>query len=124
MGRALSEPLRRTRRHPRVCKVDATDRAGLGPEAAAREARYEALGGQMRVGDWLLSAHHRDDQAETLLINLLRGSGPAGLAAMPSLRPFAAGLLVRPLLSVSRADSGRLRVRSEIQVAFGKSLAL
>ena len=57
-----------------------------GPEAAAREARYAALRGLMRDGDWLLSAHHRDDQAETLLLNLMRGSGPDGLAAMPAMR--------------------------------------
>lgn len=73
-----------------------------GPEAAARTARYAALEAQMRAGDWLLSAHHLDDQAETLLLNLLRGSGPEGLAAMPPLRPFGPGYLVRPLLDVRR----------------------
>ncbi len=83
-------------------EVDLT--AGRGPEAAAREARYAAIAPQVVDGDWLLSAHHQDDQAETLLINLLRGSGPAGIAGIPSLRRFGAGWLVRPLLDVPRAD--------------------
>lgn len=73
-----------------------------GPEAAAREARYAALAGLIAPGDWLLSAHHRDDQAETLLLNLLRGSGPAGVAGIPRLRRFAHGWLARPLLDVGR----------------------
>lgn len=75
-----------------------------GPEAAARRARYAALESAMHPGDWLLSAHHQDDQAETLLLNLLRGSGPDGLGAMPALRPFGPGWLVRPLLDSPRAD--------------------
>jgi tRNA(Ile)-lysidine synthase len=52
----------------------------------------------------LLSAHHREDQAETLLLNLIRGSGPAGVAGIGSLRRFGPGWLVRPLLNVDRAD--------------------
>ena len=78
--------------------------SGLGLEAAAREARYSALRDLVEPGDWLISAHHRDDQAETVLLNLMRGSGPAGLAGMQSLRRFAAGWLARPLLDVSRDD--------------------
>jgi tRNA(Ile)-lysidine synthase len=76
--------------------------AGQGLEAAARAARYAALAGFVGDGDWLLSAHHEDDQAETLLLNLLRGSGPLGIAAMPAIRRFADGWLARPLLGVSR----------------------
>jgi tRNA(Ile)-lysidine synthase len=75
---------------------------GLGVEAAARDARYAALAELMLPGDWLLSAHHREDQAETLLLNLLRGSGPAGLAGIAALRPFARGWLARPLLAFSQ----------------------
>lgn len=77
---------------------------GGGTEAAAREARYAALAAQMRAGDWLLSAHHRDDQAETLLLNLLRGGGPAGLAGIAARRPLGEGCLARPLLEFSRQD--------------------
>ena len=77
--------------------------AGVGLEAAAREARYEALAGHTGEGDWLLSAHHRNDQAETLLLNLMRGSGPAGLAGIGLFTQFSAGWLVRPLIDVSRS---------------------
>src|SRR5438477_3170055 len=54
--------------------------------------------------DVIALAHHADDQAETLLLQLLRGAGPAGLAAMPAYRSPAAGpALLRPLLSLPRA---------------------
>jgi tRNA(Ile)-lysidine synthase len=82
--------------------VDTTRGSGL--EAAAREARYAVLERHIDDGDWLLSAHHRNDQAETLLLNLMRSSGPAGLAGIGVAAPFAAGWLVRPLIDVSRAD--------------------
>ena len=59
-----------------------------GLEAAAREARYGVLRSLMQAEDWLLSAHHEDDQAETLLLNLLRGSGVGGLAGIGSIRAF------------------------------------
>ena len=76
--------------------------AGKGQEAAARDARYAALASLMSPGDWILSAHHQDDQAETLLLNLLRGSGPAGIAGIAAIRPFENGWLARPMLSFSR----------------------
>lgn len=86
-----------------VCeKVQVNTDQGDGPEAAARDARYEAMSKHLADGDWLLSAHHQDDQAETLFLNLLRGSGPAGLAAMRTIRRFSNGWLARPLLDVSR----------------------
>ena len=81
--------------------VDAAASGGL--EAAAREARYGALAQHVGDGDWLLSAHHRDDQAETLLLNLMRGSGPVGLAGIGLLSRFGSGWLVRPLIDVPRA---------------------
>ncbi len=85
-------------------RADVDKRSGQGPEAAAREARYAVLRSLIEAGDWLLSAHHKDDQAETLLLNLMRGSGPAGLAGIAEMRPFAAGWLVRPVLAISRND--------------------
>jgi len=78
--------------------------SGKGPEASAREARYTALHAELEPGDWLLSAHHREDQAETLLLNLVRGSGPAGIAGIGAIRRFGPGWLARPLLEVDRAS--------------------
>ena len=74
-----------------------------GPEAAARTARYAALAAPLRTGDALLTAHQRDDQAETVLYRLLRGTGVDGLAGMRTRRPLGAGELIRPLLGFSRA---------------------
>lgn len=77
---------------------------GASLERAAREARYAAFSAVLGEGEMLLTAQHRDDQAETLLLRLLRGSGVRGLAAMPVSRPLGAGQLVRPLLGVSRGE--------------------
>ena len=73
-----------------------------GIEAAARTARYAALAALMAPGDILVTAHHQDDQAETFLLQALRGAGPNGLAAMPRGKPFANGWHLRPLLSMTR----------------------
>jgi tRNA(Ile)-lysidine synthase len=78
-------------------------RRGESLEAAARAARYALLGRALGAGEFLLTAHHEDDQLETVLLQLFRGSGLAGLAAMPPTAPFASGWLVRPLLGVPRA---------------------
>jgi tRNA(Ile)-lysidine synthase len=85
-----------------VVAVSAAPAKGESPEAAARDARYRALSQQMEAGDMLFTAHHQDDQAETLLLQLLRGSGPSGLAAMTTLMEFPPGRLARPLLGFSR----------------------
>jgi tRNA(Ile)-lysidine synthase len=84
-----------------VVDVDGASRSGL--EAAARDARYKALAKHVHENDWLLSAHHQDDQAETLLLNLMRGSGPGGLAGIGALNRFTNGWLARPLIDVSRS---------------------
>ena len=77
---------------------------GGGIEAAARAARYAAFEKHIGQDELLLQAHHRDDQIETLLLRLLRGSGVAGLAAIPTQRALGRGQLLRPLLPWSRAD--------------------
>jgi tRNA(Ile)-lysidine synthase len=82
-------------------KIDPNDPEG--PEGAARLARYESFASLMKPGDCLATAHHQDDQAETVLLRLLRGAGVAGLAAMRALSPFAGGTLWRPLLRQTRA---------------------
>lgn len=73
-------------------------------EQAARNARYDAFAGALRPGEVLLTGQHRDDQAETLLLRLMRGAGLRGLSAMPSQRSLGAGMLVRPLLDISRDE--------------------
>jgi len=82
-----------------VARVDVPDRSGLGLEAAARQARHRVF--QAADADWVALAHHRGDQAETLLFNLLRGCGVAGAAAMAHASDHR---LLRPLLDVPRAD--------------------
>ena len=89
----------------------AVDAAGTGTEAAARKLRYRALGDMCRQhgAALLLTAHHLDDQAETVLLQLLRGSGPAGLSGMdaansaPELLGNPDLVMARPLLPLSRA---------------------
>jgi tRNA(Ile)-lysidine synthase len=86
-----------------VSTVDTSGRAG-GPEAAARDARYEALvavAAAQGIGTVLLG-HTREDQAETVLLALVRGGGPRGLAGMPTVRVRDGVAFVRPLLDVSR----------------------
>lgn len=73
-------------------------------EAAARDARYAAFAQFLREGDVLLLAHHADDQAETVMFRLLRGSGLRGLSGMPVSRKLGENDIVRPLLSVSRCE--------------------
>ncbi|MDH5190362.1 MAG: tRNA lysidine(34) synthetase TilS [Gammaproteobacteria bacterium] len=85
-----------------VIKVNARAEAGESPEAAARDARYRALLEVVEEGDCLLTAHHQDDQAETLLLQLLRGGGPRGLSSMPQCNEFGVGQHCRPLLGLSR----------------------
>lgn len=89
--------------------VDAPARAkktGESLETAAREARYEAIVGLMRERGipLLATAHHADDQLETMLQHLLRGSGTRGLCGIPACRPLGEGLfVVRPLLLIEKA---------------------
>jgi len=77
---------------------------GKGLESAARHARYAAFSKELHLSELLCLAHHRDDQNETVLLKLMRGAGPEGLAAMRNLRKFNPGYLWRPLLTVSRAE--------------------
>jgi len=71
-------------------------------EEAARRARYAAFEGALDAGEWLALGHHQDDQLETLLLRLARGSGVDGLAGMPSARVLGAGVLIRPWLEIPR----------------------
>ncbi|PCI37739.1 MAG: tRNA lysidine(34) synthetase TilS [Thiotrichales bacterium] len=74
-------------------------------EAWAREQRYEGFNQVMtQPADLLLTAHHQQDQSETLLLRLLRGAGVTGLSAMQACRQFANGLHIRPLLTISKTQ--------------------
>lgn len=77
---------------------------GRSVEEVAREARYAALGQELRSGECLITAHHEQDQAETFLLQALRGAGVKGLSAMPGRRPLGVGWHLRPLLHVKRAE--------------------
>ncbi|WP_020482997.1 tRNA lysidine(34) synthetase TilS [Methylomonas sp. MK1] len=87
--------------------VDARASNGESPEAAAREARYRALRQLLAVDDIILLAQHREDQMETLLLQLFRGAGVSGLAGMPIASAFGNGQLLRPLLDVAKVDIQR-----------------
>ncbi|MGA2398249.1 MAG: tRNA lysidine(34) synthetase TilS [Steroidobacteraceae bacterium] len=91
-----------------VVRVEVDMEGGVSIEAAARAARYRAFASVLKPGECLLTAHHALDQAETLLLQLLRGAGLKGLSAMPVRRPFAHGWHVRPLLDVAPDDLHRL----------------
>jgi tRNA(Ile)-lysidine synthase len=88
---------------------------GDSPEAAARDARYALLERALAPGEVLVTAQHQDDQAETLLLQLFRGAGVAGLAAMPAIAPFGRGRIARPLLGEARADLARYVNRHRLQ---------
>jgi tRNA(Ile)-lysidine synthase len=90
--------------HAREPGVRRARGSGVSIEAAARDARYRAFAEALAGGECLLTAHHELDQAETVLLQLLRGAGLKGLSAMPLCRPFGRGWHVRPLLDVSHGD--------------------
>ena len=85
-----------------VVRVDVPRASGEGLEAAARRQRHAAFA--ECAADWLALAHHRDDQAETVLLNILRGAGLAGAAGMQAERRQARGpVIIRPLLELPRS---------------------
>lgn len=92
----------------RLLELGSTEKANSNIEGRAREARYEALKEmcQAHQVDNLLLGHHQDDQAETVILQLLRGSGLAGLSAMPVVREdkFGTIRLWRPFLELTRAE--------------------
>ena len=78
--------------------VDADPKPGESPEDAARNARYQALEQALQEDEVLLTAHHQEDQAETFMLQLMRGAGPAGLASMPLIKRFGKAYHLRPML--------------------------
>ena len=86
----------------RIIAIDARNPKGESPESWARHQRYAVLADELGPGEILLTAHHKDDQAETLLLQLFRGCGPDGLSAMPVSQNFGRGWHCRPLLGYAR----------------------
>jgi len=84
-----------------ILYLDLKLESGESLEAVARQGRYQALQGILQNNEVLLTAHHQRDQAETLLLQLLRGAGVQGLAAMPAVMDSNKGLHIRPLLDES-----------------------
>ncbi len=93
-----------------LLRVDASPEPGQSREEAARNARYQAIRSLMSPRAVLLTAQHQDDQAETVLLQLLRGAGLSGLAGMPQWAEFGPGWLLRPLLDVPRSALYRYAV--------------
>lgn len=83
-------------------KVTVQREAGVSLEESARDARYGVFESLMEEGDVLVTAHHEDDQAETMFLQLFRGAGLKGLSSMPAIKPFGKGWQARPLLSFNR----------------------
>lgn len=104
---ALSVPLT-------VAAIHVEAQRGESVEAAARNARYRILEDGLESGEYLLTAHHCDDQLETILLQLLRGAGVAGLAAMPRVARFGTGWHMRPLLAFDREELAAYAVASGI----------
>ena len=86
------------------CETVEVTPAGEGIEAAARHARYAVFERLLQKDGLLLLGHHADDQVETLLYQMLRGSGAKGMSGMPVQRALGHGQLIRPLLSISKAQ--------------------
>ncbi|MSR16331.1 MAG: tRNA lysidine(34) synthetase TilS, partial [Methylococcaceae bacterium] len=95
-------------------RVNAEKSNGESPEESARNARYSAFKNLLHENDVLLIAQHREDQLETVLLQLFRGSGLKGLAGMPEKMFFGAGQLCRPLLNISKVEIDTYAVENEL----------
>jgi tRNA(Ile)-lysidine synthase len=101
-ARAAQRRARKLRVPCKTIAVRISRRRGQSLEAEARTSRYRALAAALARDEVLLTAHHQEDQLETVLLALLRGSGVRGLAAMSAVSAWAGTLLLRPLLPVTR----------------------
>ncbi len=86
-----------------VVEVNIDRAGGESLEERARQERYRVFEKLIETGDVLMMGHHQDDQVETLLLRLLRGSGSRGLSAIPQQRAIGKGQLFRPLLNIPRS---------------------
>lgn len=97
--------------------IDVAVESGTSIEAAARHARYAAFAALLRPRECLLTAHHRKDQAETVLLQALRGAGLKGMSAMPTCRVLGAGWHVRPLLELQQSELRQLSAELKLGAA-------
>jgi tRNA(Ile)-lysidine synthase len=97
-----------------VVRVNAHANQGESPEEAARNARYSEFKNLIGENDVLLIAQHREDQLETVLLQIFRGSGLRGLAGMPEKMPFGSGILLRPLLNISKEMINAYALENEL----------
>ncbi len=98
-----------------IIEVDGSRKKRQSPESSARIARYQAFSQVLAKNECLLTAQHLDDQAETLLLQLLRGSGTKGLSSMPRLKEFGKGYLCRPMLDYKKQDIVAYAKQHELQ---------
>ncbi|MCF7982549.1 MAG: tRNA lysidine(34) synthetase TilS [Pseudomonadales bacterium] len=99
---------------PRVIKKIQADQTKASLENTLREARYQAFSESLSEHDVLLLAHHADDQAETILLRLLRGAGAQGISGMPQQRALGKGHLLRPLLGYTKQQLERYAVAKQL----------
>jgi len=98
----------------RVVNVSIDISSGKSLEELAREARYHALKPLLSQNDVVLLAQHREDQLETVLLQLFRGAGIQGLSGMPANISFGKGVMCRPLLDVSKQDITDYAVNNQL----------
>ena len=87
-----------------IHSVKVNNKEGFGIEAAARKARYYKLQDSIQEGEWLMTAHHQDDQLETVLLRMARGTGVEGLQGIQKQFNFGRGNILRPFLGVSKSE--------------------
>ncbi|MFM7627703.1 MAG: tRNA lysidine(34) synthetase TilS [Gammaproteobacteria bacterium] len=114
LGRALGVPVT-------VRRVEVRRGKGLSLEAEARRARRAAFAAALRPDEALLTAHHLEDQLETMLLMLMRGAGVDGLAAMPPVMRCGAGWMLRPLLGATREELAAFVARRRLPVVDDES---
>lgn len=95
-------------------EVNAQKISQQSPEEVARDVRYEALKMVLHKNDVLLVAQHREDQMETVLLQLFRGAGVQGLSGMPLIHSFGLGVICRPLLESSKQDVVNYAMESDL----------
>jgi tRNA(Ile)-lysidine synthase len=98
-----------------ACEVNVKQKAQHSLEALARDARYQALYSLYDEQSLIITGHHRDDQTETFLLALKRGSGLKGLSAMASKINQGKDIILRPLLNVSRAEIVHLANQQQLK---------